>query len=473
MLAFTLVGWLLAAPTAAQADAFAAQAQWEELYLAFAAASPKGFSAKDTTRIASALAKGCQALVASDAVMAFSLGEKSVEFSSTPGAVVCTAKAAIRTDQRSAADEALRTGLKRHPKDGELSIELGKLLVEEKDGAGAMAVLSQVPRKSKVFPEAQRLLRQAEGMAREDAEARAVLGGKRPVTPSTPSRPAPGDEIAVVGGSEDEDAPPPQLPGSRKSPPSLGTSRSYESSVDEEGRRIRQNAYFRFRYFSAQRDFGQRADYEGRVQDALEECRLFAKRILGVSRESAVDVILYSKAEFTLHHGPWAAAAIAGFYSQSAIRMNDSAEINPRNHAVLVHEYVHAVIDELASFNDRGVPRWVHEGLAEYVEWQFEGRSRPEGRYDTYLRQLASQGRLPKLSSMRDDPLISSGNPGALYAFAAIAIGTYIDRWGMPDLLGLIRDIGRGVVFEKAFAQHTGTSIESFEESIADVIRSR
>src|SRR6185436_2190694 len=107
-----------------------------------------------------------------------------------------------------------------------------------------------------------------------------------------------------------------------------GGSSSYESGVDEEGRRTRGNQYFRFRYFNGQRDFGQRADYEGRVQSALEEARQASNRLLGQARQSPTDVILYSKAEFVMHHGAQAARAIAGFYSENAIRMNDSAEIN-------------------------------------------------------------------------------------------------------------------------------------------------
>ncbi|MCA3015010.1 MAG: hypothetical protein INH41_21700 [Myxococcaceae bacterium] len=463
-LALVLTWVVSASPSAAQAEALAASASWEDLYLAFAAASPRAFAPRDRGRVGRALAQGCDALVAADAVMAFSLGEKAVAFDPQPAAIGCAAKAAIATDQRSAADELLRGGLRRHPRDATLAVALGALLVEERDGAGASAVLSKVPRSAKVFPEAQRLLRAATAMADEAARARGALAGGGPtgrVAPGPVGDEAPGDDAAT-----------PRPPGLGL-PPSLGTSRSYESSVDEEGRRIRQNAFFRFRYFSARRDFGQRADYEGNVQDALEAARVVAARVMGVSRQSAVDVVLYSKAEFTLHHGPWAAAAVAGFYSQSAIRMNDSAEINERTRAVLVHEYVHSVIHELASFNDRGVPRWVHEGLAEHVEWQFEGRTRPEGRYDTFLRQLASQGRLPSLASMRDDPLIASANPGVLYAYASLAIGTFVARWGMPELISLIRDLGRGVVFEQAFSQRTGTSLEAFEESVAAAIRAR
>jgi hypothetical protein len=250
-------------------------------------------------------------------------------------------------------------------------------------------------------------------------------------------------------------------------------SSSYESGVDEEGRRLRQNAFFRFRYFNAQRDFGQRADYEGRVQAALDEARTAAQRILGISRQRPVDVILYSKSEFCLHHGPWAASAIAGFYSQSAIRINDSAEMNARNQATLVHEYVHAVVDEVCQFDDRGVPTWLHEGLAEYVEWQYQGRSKPEGRYDTLLRQAAAQNSLPRLESLRRDPLVSGSDPGFLYAYAGLTVRAYVQRFGMANLVSLLRTLAKGESFERAFHSHTSSDLERFEETVRDEIRAR
>lgn len=455
---------LTAAPTAGAAEAFAKAGQWEELYLAFAAAQPGGYPAKEQRRIGLALARGCEALLPDDAVMAYSLGEKSVAFSSSPPAVVCTARAAIKTDQRSAAEEVLRGGLKKHARDPDVSVELARLMIEERDGVGAVRLLSTVPGKAKVYNEAQTLLVSARALAAEAESARAGLPGRgRPATVEVVRGEPPDDAVAP-----DDEPPPPS--GRPPRPPRLGESRSYESGVDEEGRRLRQNAYFRFRYFNAQRDFGQRAEYEGRVQAALEEARVAARDVMGVARESAVDVILYSKAEFTMHHGPWAAAAIAGFYSASAIRMNDSAEINPRNQATLVHEYVHAVVDELCRFDTRGLPKWANEGLAEYVEWQYTGRSRPEGRYHAYLKQLAAQKRLPSLAAMRDDPLIASGDPGLLYSYAALAIRSYVQRYGMPDLIRLLRDVGAGTPFERAFAQHTSSDLVRFEESLRDEI---
>lgn len=449
------VGLVLAgSPGASAAEAFAKAQQWEELYLAFAAADPKAFSPKDQQRVAKRLAQGCDALLGSDAVMAYSLGEKSVAFHSVPSAVLCAARAAVASEQRTAADELLRQGLTRHPKDGPLSLERARLQLSEGDAEGALRSLSAVTGSSGLVKEAAELRGRARQLVAEQAQGRSRLAGDSAVPlnqgattpPESSSEPRP---VAPLRTNE-----------------SLG----YESGLDEEGRRTRQNAFFRFRFFSAQRDFGQRAEYEGRVQAALDEARVTARSVLGVSRESPVEVILYSKAEFALHHGPWAAAAIAGFYGGSAIRMNDSAEISQQTRGTLVHEYVHAVVDELCRFDARGVPRWLNEGLAEYVQWEFEGRRRPEGRTATALKQLAVQNRLPPLTSMRDDPLIASADPGLLYAYATLAVRSYVERYGMASLVALVKEVGQGASFERAFEARTGTDLARFEEGVRDEI---
>ncbi len=456
-----LVALVLAAPpTASIAEQQAKAQQWDELYLGFGAVGPKGYSSKDQKRIGQALGRGCLALLDSDAVLASSLGEKSVAFFSEAPIVVCAARASLKGEERTAAEELLRAGLKRHPKDGPIAVELARLLIEEKDGKGAVAVLQKVPKRAPGYDDAQALLMTASAMAQEDAKAREALAGTG--TSSPPAKDA--SSPVAIEVEVPRDGPP--LPGAR--PPKFTESRSYESTTDDEGRRVRQNAYFRFRYFNAQRDFGQRADYEGRVQGALEEARITANRVLGVARETPTDVILYSKAEFTLHHGEAFAQTVAGFYSQSAIRMNDSAEINAHNQATLVHEYVHAVIDELTGFFDERLPIWVNEGLAEYTEWQYLGRTRPEGRYDSYLRQRAAGKSLPPLESKRS--LIATDDPGLAYAYSAIAVRAYVARYGMSDLISLIRDVGKGTPFEKAFTAHTSSDLQSFTDSLRDEI---
>ena len=251
-----------AAPNAAQAISFAKAKQWEELYLAFAAANPEASAKGDRPKIAQALLSGCLALQVDDAVMAFSLGEKSVAFGPTADGLSCTAITAKRSDQRGAAEEALRKGLSLFAKDGRFALELGRLYLEDGQPGEAASMFARVPPKAKESAEAKRLVAQ---IARETPGSDAEVRSPDPVR------------------GERAEAP---------SPPVRASSRSYESSVDGDGRRVRQNQYFRFYYFNSKRDFGQRAEYEGKVQGALEDARVQAQQLLGVAREKPVDVIL-------------------------------------------------------------------------------------------------------------------------------------------------------------------------------------
>ncbi len=441
MVGALVAAWLAAAPTAAQAAAFAQQKQWEELYLAFAAASPDGWKAADRAKVGKALAAGCLALQGEDPVMGYSLGEKAVAFAPSAEGLFCTGLSAKRSDQRQAAEDSFRAGLSRFPKDGRFALELGRLYLEDGQPGEAAALLARVPPKSAQGTEAKVLL------ARVAKEASQPVGGAEPkvVLVERPAR----------GGLE------------------LGSSASFESAEDGEGRRMRQNQYFRFRYFNAKRDFGERAEYEGRVQAALEQARATARRLLGVARERPVEVIFYSRDEFRLHHGAQAAQAIAGFYSQDAIRMNDSAEINERNQATLVHEYVHAVMDELVSFDHAALPTWMHEGTAEYLEWRSLGNDGPPRQAAVSLQQLALQDQLPRLAGMSQGPLIGQRNPALAYAVAAVGVKVLLERRSMGELVELMRDCGGGAPFAQALERRFGLTVEKLDEEIAASLKAR
>lgn len=451
MLGAILALLISAPPSAAQAANFAKGKQWEELYLAFAAASPEGVSKGDKSKIAKALLQGCQALEGEDAVMAFSLGDKSVAFQSSADALYCTALTGKRSDQRGAAEDALQKGLKAFKNDGRFALELGRLYIEDGQPGEAAAALGKVGKKQKEWAEATRLLA---GLSKD---AQSIGGPKLTINDGT------SNSSANVNSRQ-----------SGKPPPlSFGNSNSYESSVDDEGRRIRQNQYFRFRYFNAKRDFGQRADYEGAVQAALEDARVQVQRLLGAARDKPLDVILYSREEFRMHHGPQAAQSIAGFYSADAIRMNDSAEMNDRNRSVLVHEYVHAVMDELVSFNGRVLPVWMHEGTAEFIEWRFEGRDAPPDAEMKAIKKLAAQGQTPSLAAMTNGALIGNANPALSYAVSALAVRLLIERKSMYELVELMKDCGKGTPFEKALENRFGTTLERLDEELQSDLKSR
>lgn len=438
---------LCATPTVSEAEAMAAKKQWDELYLAWAAVKPDAVPEGDKKRVAKVLARGCTALSA-DPVMAQSLGEKAVAFAEDADAMLCTAKAAVKIDQRSEAEAMLRTGRKLFAGDDRFALELGRMLLTENDSAGALKELQAIGSKSKLKKEAAPLLKKAQALEAQNGSARAeVRAVEKQVNKQELS--------AAEGGG------------------SFSTSSSYESGTDDEGRRTRGNAYFRFRYFNGQRDFGQRADYEGRVQGALEEARTASNRLLGTSRQKPTDVILYSKSEFVMHHGAQAARSVAGFYSENAIRMNDTAEITPHNQAVLVHEYVHAVLDEVSHFHDERVPVWMNEGLATWVEWRYVGSDGPPPVVQAELRGDAVKGGLPSLRAMARQALISMANPRLAYDFSGAAIHLLLKTGGAENLLGLFDDVGGGQAFDAVFNKRYGRTLADFEEKLADELKSR
>ena len=153
MLALALI--LAAAPPASKAESLASSRAWEELYLAFAAAQPKDYGEPDRKKLAVALSKGCAALEAEDAVMAYSLGEKAADFEPIADALVCVGRTGTKTDQKSAAEAALNKGHTAFPKDGRFALELGRLALSEHDGDQAVLALSGVPKKSPQAKEAE------------------------------------------------------------------------------------------------------------------------------------------------------------------------------------------------------------------------------------------------------------------------------------------------------------------------------
>lgn len=437
---------LLAAPTsAARAQELASKKAWEELYLAFSAVEPSKVPFKEKKAIAAQLHKGCEALGDTDAVMAYSLGERSVAFDPSPEGILCLARAAVKSEQRGAAEEALIRGLRRHPKNAALALALGRLQVDDGDAQAAVATLSRVNQKAKEYPEAHVLLKQARAAAREKDEA---VHRARAL------------ENTVLKS---------QAATSGRTPGSL----TYESGV-EAGLRTRANSRFRFKYFNGQRDFGQRAEYEGKVAAALEVAYNETQRILGETRASQVDVILYSREEFATHFGGTTSMSIAGFYSEGAIRMNDSAEVNSRNTSTLVHEYVHAAIDDFCGGRAMRVPVWMNEGLAEYVQWRHEGREVPTLGLAAEVRAVARGNSLPTLAQMGvGRRLVDQPNPHLLYAVSALAVRQLVLAGGTGKLLELIRELGRGEPFEQAFERKYGRTVTQFEEELRRELRQR
>lgn len=438
-----------AAPApASRARELAQAGSWEELYLAFSSAKPDAYRAAERAGIAAELARGCEALEKADGVMAYSLGDRAAAFQPSAPALLCLARTALATEQRAAAEAALRRGLKKYPRNGAFGLTLGNLLLDEKDPLGASQALAKVPRSAPEYARAQALLGTAKETARQEREAKRQAHeveqrmGKAPAGAEAPGQVP--EAKSAKGGVE-------LTSGSGEGPG---------------GMRYRSQGSFILKYFNNQRDFGQRADFETRVMGALDEAREAARRLLGRAREIPLDVVLYTREEFAAHFSAQTAGRVAGFYFMESIRINGGAELDRNNRATLVHEYIHSVVDELCSGQGARMPLWLNEGLSEYVEWRYLGSDRPRASVAARLRDLARANKLPRLKAMDRGAPINEVDPEAAYATAAVAVRLLTSNGGTEGVLGLMEDVCKGAPFEDALQSRYGRTLDQLQDDL-------
>jgi hypothetical protein len=125
---------------------------------------------------------------------------------------------------------------------------------------------------------------------------------------------------------------------------------------------------------------------------------------------------------------------------------------------VLTHEYVHAVVHRLAS---TGVPTWLNEGLAVYLEREdvpdAQPPSMPAG--PVSLRRLSTSFRSLPVEQVK-----------AAYVRSGSAVRAIVERVGLPAVVALLTDLGRGLSFDEAFAVHVQMSFDDFQREWAEGI---
>ncbi len=173
---------------------------------------------------------------------------------------------------------------------------------------------------------------------------------------------------------------------------------------------------------------------------------------LGAYPSNRVILILYTEREFrAITHAPsWSDGSFDG-----KIRIPVKGVEHDREHfdRVLVHELAHAMIHGLAP---RGVPNWLHEGLASY----FEPSDVTEAR-----RRIQARGIVVPFAALQDSFRgLSAGQAAAAYDQSLVA-ADLLARTLSTRLAGLLRGIGRGLTFNEAMAQ-SGLRVSDFEEQV-------
>jgi len=172
--------------------------------------------------------------------------------------------------------------------------------------------------------------------------------------------------------------------------------------------------------------------------------------VLNVYPNASVPVVLYTTQQFRdITRSPeWAAGAYDGTIR---VPMRGALDDEKELDRVLSHELAHALVRTLSP---SAIPTWLNEGLAtvfesDDLEW---AERRVAQSNPVRLGVLATSfGRF------------SGGQAQLAYATSALAVRRMLREAGGFAVANLIRDLGEGVEFERAFARRMQRPFEDFD----------
>lgn len=192
-----------------------------------------------------------------------------------------------------------------------------------------------------------------------------------------------------------------------------------------------------------------------RAIEILEAAYWRVATALAVYPENVITVVLYTQQQFRdITRSPqWAGGAYDG---RIRVPVRGTAADSRELERVLVHELTHAFVQSVAP---RGVPRWLHEGLAVMFE--------PDGASWSDTQLADTSMRLP-LTRLGDSfARMSTAEARVAYAQSAGIVHAMFDRGGPGAIGALLGDIARGESFAAAFERHFLTPTDAFFESLA------
>jgi tetratricopeptide (TPR) repeat protein len=169
-----------------------------------------------------------------------------------------------------------------------------------------------------------------------------------------------------------------------------------------------------------------------------------------------ITVVLYTREQFRdITQSPeWAGGAFDG---RIRVPVRGALQNRAEFERVLSHEFTHALVQSLAP---RGVPFWLHEGLAGVFEGSDLARKQEQlGR---------AQARLPLARLERSFDNLSGSDASLAYAESAVAVRKLLDEAGAPAVVNLLEDLGRGTSLPDAFERNILISYAEFQKKLRD-----
>jgi tetratricopeptide (TPR) repeat protein len=229
-----------------------------------------------------------------------------------------------------------------------------------------------------------------------------------------------------------------------------------ELEVEERSRR-RQSAHFILHY---QGD-ATSADLQQQLLATLDDGYRDLASQLGYEPSEKIIVILYTQKEFVdITEAPtWAGAINDG---KLRIPIRGVAVMSPELARVLKHELTHSFITSLAGGR---CPTWLNEGLAQIMEPRYSSN---------FAQPLAAlfQQRKEIPFAVLEHPFIRFSDVQAQVAYAeSLSAVDYLrERYGMGEVLRMLRNIGSGVEPELALRQSTGMDYSAFSQRVGEYL---
>jgi len=182
---------------------------------------------------------------------------------------------------------------------------------------------------------------------------------------------------------------------------------------------------------------------------------------LGYEPSEKIIVILYTQKEFVdITEAPsWAGAINDG---KLRIPIHGVAVMNSELARVLKHELTHSFLSSLAGGR---CPSWLNEGMAQMMEPRNSS---------TFAQPLVAlfQQRKEIPFAVLEHPFIRFSDVQAQVAYAESLSGVeYLrERYGMGEVLRMLRNIGSGVEPELALRQSTGMDYSAFAQRVGEYL---
>jgi tetratricopeptide (TPR) repeat protein len=177
-------------------------------------------------------------------------------------------------------------------------------------------------------------------------------------------------------------------------------------------------------------------------------------RTLGEYPTNPITVILYTQKQFRdVTSAPdWS----DGLFDGNRIRLpvRGASQDLPQFDRVLTHELTHAIVHNMAA---RGVPVWLHEGLAMYFE--------PRDAAEAEARLIDARGFVPLVDLESSFNQLNLQEATLAYDESLVAVRTLIQRVG-TGLGLLLQDLGEGQPIEQAI-ERFGFTYASFNRDLA------